>query len=158
MKIIEYVEQARYSDDLEVVINELKPLHLKWLEYEADYQGYVNIDVLLEDGRVFSYEYSYGSCSGCDEWEHRSLRDYELRKEMIKGSVIYSDMETYMKGIGAKRKEKAFEYMNPNFFEMSEFDKLEAIPYLSVKEVIWISWTDTEFYDKYRILFNYENR
>jgi hypothetical protein len=160
MKISKYVENARYSDALETVINDLKPLHLKWLDYESNWQGYVEIDVLLENGQVFSYEYTYGSCSGCDEWESRGLSDYEIQEEMIKGAVIYSSMETYMKGIGSKRQDKAttlWNNMRPDYFSLSESKKLADLRSWNIKEAIFVSWVDPEFYDKYRILFDHNN-
>lgn len=34
-----------------------------------DYQGSVSIVARLDDGRWLHYSWSYGSCSGCDQWE-----------------------------------------------------------------------------------------
>jgi hypothetical protein len=56
---------CRWEEYLEVAIAKLgggdKVLRVA---YESDYQGFLDIDVLLKDGRIISYYYSYGSCSG----------------------------------------------------------------------------------------------
>lgn len=64
LEIAKMCEHARYSDNLENVVNSLNGQEVLRLQYLSDYQGDVDIDVLLEDGRVFSYQYYYGSCSG----------------------------------------------------------------------------------------------
>jgi|WetSurSiteA1Bulk_404760.scaffolds.fasta_scaffold12997_4 hypothetical protein len=56
---------CRWEEYLEEAIEKLgggeKVLRIR---YEADYQGFLDIDILLKDGRIVSYEYTYGSCSG----------------------------------------------------------------------------------------------
>lgn len=64
------------------------------LKYEAGYQGYVDIDVLLSSGKVFSYYYAYGSCSECDEWENRNLSDDEILLAMQK-ECSFIDYKNY---------------------------------------------------------------
>ena len=66
INICEEVDGCRYCSNLQKVIDRLGGEKILRLEYESDYQGYVDIDVLLSDGTVMSYYYSYGSCSGCD--------------------------------------------------------------------------------------------
>jgi hypothetical protein len=95
--IKEEVEFARYADTLENVINNLGGKELLRKDYESDWQGYVDIDVLLEDGRVFSYKYSYGSCSGCDEWEHKNLEDFEIEDRMLAEATFFSNIQEYNK-------------------------------------------------------------
>jgi hypothetical protein len=112
-------EGARYSENLEVVINGLNPLCVLNLNYCSDYQGDVNIDVLLANGSVFIYDYSYGSCSGCDDWESRSLADDEIEEEMLNSAVIYSinDYMEFMKKrqMNAKLKEDIFKIILTHF-------------------------------------------
>lgn len=95
LQIAEMVEHARYSECLEDVINELGGVEVLRLAYEADWQGFVDIDVLLEDGRVFSYKYYYGSCSGCDEWEDRNLDHHEIKEVMLLEAAFMSSLEAY---------------------------------------------------------------
>jgi uncharacterized protein (UPF0303 family) len=91
------VESARYSGGLESVINNLGGEEVLRLSYEADYQGYVDIDVLLNDGRVFSYRYYYGSCSGCDEWENRELTSEQIEEEMLQAATFFESVGEYNK-------------------------------------------------------------
>ena len=97
LKIKEMCDYARYSENLEKVINKLGGIEVLRHEYEASYQGDVDIDVLLEDGRVFSYHYYYGSCSGCDEWEHRNLDDEEIEEVMLQECTLFNSLEEYKK-------------------------------------------------------------
>jgi hypothetical protein len=71
---VEVSHMGRYADNLQNVLDKLGAVKLLRADYENDYQGHVDVDVLLGDGKVFSYNYSYGSCSGCDEWEDRSYQ------------------------------------------------------------------------------------
>ena len=90
------VDNARYADILFDVISNLGGRRLLALDYDADYQGYVDISVLLDDGRVWSYMYSYGSCAGCDDWEDRELTRNEIAKEMIKEATFFDSMSQYL--------------------------------------------------------------
>jgi hypothetical protein len=95
LPINQMCEYARYSDILEELINELHGVEVLRLDYMSDWQGFVDIDVLLEDGRVFSYKYYYGSCSGCDDWLARNLSDEEIKQEMMQEATIFSNLEAY---------------------------------------------------------------
>jgi hypothetical protein len=95
LDIYEKCESARYSHLLDEVVNELGGKDVLRLDYYSDYQGHVDLDVLLNDGRVFSYQYSYGSCSGCDGWEYRGLSDKEIKTEMLRDATFFDDMEQY---------------------------------------------------------------
>ena len=95
LEISKMVEGARYSEVFEKVINDLGGTDVLRLDYESDYQGYVDIDVRLLDGRVFSYQYSYGSCSGCDDWEARDLTDDQVEAEMLRDATIFDGIEPY---------------------------------------------------------------
>ncbi|MCP3924537.1 MAG: hypothetical protein GY714_18340 [Desulfobacterales bacterium] len=96
-KITEVCEQARYTDILEDLIEELGGDKILSCNYESDYQGYVDIDVLLNDGRIFSYNYYYGSCSGCDCWEHAEHSNEKIIEIMKKEATFFDNIEYYNK-------------------------------------------------------------
>lgn len=106
---------CRYADLLEKILINLGAKKILRSDYEADYQGHVDVDVLLEDGRVFSYKYSYGSCSGCDVWEARYYRDVyydpddddrykdlsdiadrNVMEDMLEEATFFKDMPSYL--------------------------------------------------------------
>lgn len=89
------VGYARYSDLLEEVLIELNAVEVLRKDYEDDYQGHVDVDVLLFDGRVFSYLYYYGSCSGCDEWESEGYDDNKIKEIILKEATFFSDVDSY---------------------------------------------------------------
>jgi len=91
------VENAGYSNLLEKVINELKGTEILRLEYKSEDSGFVDIDVLLDDCRVFSYKYYYGSCVKCDDWWSRGLTDNEVKGEMLDDATIFNTKEDYEK-------------------------------------------------------------
>ncbi len=91
------VNNARYSDNLQTVLNKLGSKELLHKDYESDYQGYVDISVLLEDGRVYSYKYYYGSCSGCDEWESDNYSDEQIVQIMIDEATFFDNIEQFNK-------------------------------------------------------------
>lgn len=96
LKINELTDYARYAEILEEVIEELNGVKILRLEYISGYQGKVDIDVLLEDDKIFSYFYSYGSCNYCDDWEYRYRYDYEkIKKEMIQEAIFFDDINLY---------------------------------------------------------------
>ena len=94
---------ARYSNILESLLRKLDAKELLALDYESDYQGFVDCSVLLADNRVFSYYYSYGSCSGCDDWESRDLTEDEIEIEMEKEATFYDNIDQYHKVHGVNR-------------------------------------------------------
>ena len=64
---------------------------LIWESSTDDYQGSCNVLLRLTDGRFAHYEWSYGSCSGCDEWEGR---EDEVPGIMRDTAVYFDDMAT----------------------------------------------------------------
>lgn len=88
---------GRYSDILEELLMDLKAVEVLKESFEDDYQGFIDVDVLLEDGRVFSYCYSYGSCAGCDEWESLDLDEKQIKEDMKQGSAIFDNIDEYKK-------------------------------------------------------------
>jgi len=96
LNIYEELDYARYTDNLQSLIEKLGGgVEFLRKQYEADYQGEVDVDILLVDGRVFSYYYGYGSCSGCDEWESRELTDEQIEEVMLKECTIFDNREKY---------------------------------------------------------------
>jgi len=93
--MVDHKFAGRYSEILEEVITELSAVKVLREDFEDFYQGFVDVDVLLKDGKVFSYNYSYGSCSVCDEWESRELTDEEIKIIMKTESTIFDDIEQY---------------------------------------------------------------
>ena len=90
-----YTFSGRYSRTLEELLNDLGAVKELKVDFEDDYQGYVAVDALLSDGRVFSYKYSYGSCSGCDEWEDRDLTPNQIKNEMFQEATLFDDVNQY---------------------------------------------------------------
>ena len=63
-----------------------------WEASEADYQGSANILVRTTGGRFAHFEWTYGSCSGCDEWESRGL-DYAEVATIMRDTAAWFDDE-----------------------------------------------------------------
>lgn len=53
----------------ELVEKVLRPIEVLFYAGEADYQGSAAVLVRRADGMIVAYEWSWGSCSGCDPWE-----------------------------------------------------------------------------------------
>lgn len=83
--------QCRYGDVAERIFGDAEII---WEHSESDYQGTANVLALLPDGRFCHYEWTYGSCSGCDEWESRDLTDDEVEGEMRSAAVYFDDRST----------------------------------------------------------------
>jgi len=95
--MFEHNFSGRYSEILENVLDRLGAEKILKEEYEDDYQGYIDVDVLLKDGRVFSYEYSYGSCSGCDSWEAMDYSIEQIEAEMLTEATFFDNIDQYNK-------------------------------------------------------------
>lgn len=106
LRIKEMVKNARYSEVLQDVICELEGIEVLRLDYDPHYSGYVDIDVLLEDGRVFSYLYNYGSCSRCDEWERRDLSHNEIMEVMKTECTYFDSTRQYQKWIETRNQKR----------------------------------------------------
>lgn len=87
----ELTERARYSDELQVLAERLKVKEILKLDYDSGWQGQVDVTALLEDGRVWSYIYFYGSCSHCDEWEGLGLDEEGIIRAMEKESTFFNN-------------------------------------------------------------------
>lgn len=97
-----YTFSGRYTDELKSLLNELGATQELRVEFEDDYTGKVDLDVLLKDGRVFSYLYYYGSCSGCDDWQDRNLSENEIKNEMRTEATFFNSVEDYKEYVKRK--------------------------------------------------------
>lgn len=64
-----------------------------WEQSYDDYQGAAAILALMPDGQLCFYEWTYGSCSGCDDWEARCLSNGEIEQEMRDGAVYFGTFD-----------------------------------------------------------------
>jgi hypothetical protein len=74
--------QCRYG---EVAGNIFWDADIIWENSNADWQGFANLLASMTDGTFVHYSWTYGSCSGCDEWEARGLSEEEIEEEMRSG-------------------------------------------------------------------------
>lgn len=77
--------ECRYGDIAAMIWGTSEIL---WEQSYADYQGDAAILALMPDGMLCFYEWTYGSCSGCDDWDYRRLSDQQIMQEM-KDSAVY---------------------------------------------------------------------
>lgn len=68
-----------------------------WENSENDYQGFANVLAHMPDGTFVHYEWTYGSCSGCDEWEARELDEDQVEEEMRSAMAILPNKNALMK-------------------------------------------------------------
>lgn len=80
--------KCRYGEVAETVFGMAEII---WEHSEDDYQGTANILALFPDGRFAHYEWTYGSCSGCDTWEAAGLTDDEIAAEMCEYAAWFPD-------------------------------------------------------------------
>lgn len=79
----------------------------------ADYQGSANILLRTEDGRFVHYEWSYGSCSGCDTWEANGSSDDAIESEMRNTAAWFDDRETLGRYLRREDPAAAYPASNP---------------------------------------------
>ena len=63
-------------------------------ESEDDYQGQAFVLASMPDGTYATYAWSYGSCSGCDEWEYRELTEEQIETEMLRDTARFTSRKT----------------------------------------------------------------
>lgn len=83
--------RCRYGDVAGRIFGEAEII---WEHSEDDYQGSANVLARLPNGHFAHYEWTYGSCSGCDEWESRGLTDDEIERDMRFHMVTFPDETT----------------------------------------------------------------
>jgi hypothetical protein len=76
---------CRYGD---VAGRIFKDAEIIWEHSEADYQGFASVLAAMPDGTFVNYNWSYGSCSGCDEWESSGLGDDEIEAVMRNAMAV----------------------------------------------------------------------
>lgn len=57
---------------------------------EDDYQGCAKVLARLRNGDFILYEWTYGSCSGCDDWDARDLSADAIEVEMRRDTVTFN--------------------------------------------------------------------
>jgi len=87
-------DKCRYGEIASRIFGEAEII---WERSEAGYQGSANVLAAMPDGTFVHYEWTYGSCSGCDEWEARGLSDDEVEQEMRSAMAVLKDVETLRK-------------------------------------------------------------
>jgi hypothetical protein len=97
--------QCRYGEE---ALDAFGPeSELIWESSESDYQGSANILIRTPDGRFAHFEWTYGSCSGCDEWEARDLTPEEVTMVMRETAAWFDDEATlarYLEGADAEQR------------------------------------------------------
>jgi hypothetical protein len=81
---------CRYGDCAEMVFGDGEVI---WEDSYADYQGSAEVLVAMPDGRIGHYEWSYGSCSGCDSWEAGGDTDDMIAHEMDNETAWFTDYD-----------------------------------------------------------------
>lgn len=84
---------ARYGDVAGRIFGDAEII---WEASTNDYQGSCDVLALLPTGEFVHYEWTYGSCSGCDTWEHQYGygADDDIEREMRKEMVTFPDVAT----------------------------------------------------------------
>jgi hypothetical protein len=89
-------DTCRYGDVAGKVFGDFDIL---WEDSECDYQGHATI--LGKKGKTYVfYEWWYGSCSGCDDWESRNLTDDEIAAEMQETAMFFEGKRPLKKWLG----------------------------------------------------------
>lgn len=83
--------ECRYGDVAGRIFGDAEVI---WEHSENDYQGFANVLVRMPDGRFGHYEWTYGSCSGCDEWEDLPGGDDEVERIMREAVAWFDDEAT----------------------------------------------------------------
>lgn len=89
IKDIEDFDNVRYAEHIPAWFCNLE--FVKGIA-EYDYSGEVNL-FGKDESNFYSLYYSYGSCPGCDTWEHLNLSGNEISKEISNLIIKYSPEE-----------------------------------------------------------------
>jgi len=68
-----------------------------WEDSVSGWQGEAEVLAHMPDGTFAHYGWTYGSCSGCDDWEYRGLSDGEIEAEMRREMVTFHSVETVLR-------------------------------------------------------------
>lgn len=88
-KILEGKSTARWTGE---ILEALPDGTLEYYNGRSDYQGSGAVVVRFNDGKWFHYEWSYGSCSGCDPWEGEEER---AKVEWLASAKRAMDADTF---------------------------------------------------------------
>jgi len=76
---------------------------LLWEDSEADYQGHARFLVARKSDftatRYCYYSWTYGSCSGCDDWEARELDFWQIANEMEEDALWFDSKEDVLRWV-----------------------------------------------------------
>lgn len=89
--------RCRYGEDATEIFGDADIIAEASVE---DWQGHANVLAAMPDGTFAHYEWTYGSCSGCDEWEDRNLDHGAIVAEMRSAMAVFPDvaaMERYLR-------------------------------------------------------------
>jgi hypothetical protein len=64
-----------------------------WEQSEADWQGSAKVLSYNKEGTLTYFEWCYGSCSMCDDWESRDLNEEQIGKEMKRDAINFPNIE-----------------------------------------------------------------
>jgi hypothetical protein len=84
--------ECRYGEVAERIWGDAEIL---WESSEAGWQGEAKFIARMKDGRYCYYEWSYGSCSGCDTWEAAGHSDGKIEDIMRAEAAWFEDKETF---------------------------------------------------------------
>ena len=94
-----YVEPVEYGETVAsdcryggVLTDYLRNSLIAAEDSESAYQGQATI-LIINDYGITELGWSYGSCSGCDDWESRDLASPQILGEMLSSSATYTDRE-----------------------------------------------------------------
>lgn len=81
--------QCRWSEFAERLIGDWEIL---WERAEVDYQGFAEV-LAAKDGRFCYLEWSYGSCSGCDQWE--DMPEEQAFADFKTGAMFFDSADAF---------------------------------------------------------------
>ena len=102
--------RCRYGDVAERVFGEAEII---WEHSEDDWQGSANLLAKMPDGRFAHYEWTYGSCSGCDTWEASGMTDDAIEAEMRQTTAWFDNAETLCKYLHLEAPEQPYPSSKP---------------------------------------------
>jgi hypothetical protein len=72
-----------------------------WENSENDYQGHAKVLASAPGGTYRFVEWTYGSCSGCDEWEDRGLSAADITTELRRTMAVFdrTSLRAYAEGL-----------------------------------------------------------
>jgi hypothetical protein len=66
-----------------------------WEDSDDSYQGHATFLARSPDGKEWSfYEWGYGSCSECDEWQGNGFTEEQVEAEMRNTAMWFKDEKT----------------------------------------------------------------